>query len=454
MKKFNLLWIIAILLIPYVFADTTHRLNDTQVIGDAAVNSGSLNQNFGATTTMSVSSFSGGRKRSYVRYNTSLGLVLPADCLVVSAVWSVNFETIQAARDVNIHEGNFSFGQGSLNNGNAAGQNYSTNITQNNQPCGPEATLDRVLCNTTAAATKSPTTGFNDFNITPIFNKHVNGLSNDSVSFVVTATGADADADLVMTSKEGATQANRHYLTISCGIAPVQSPPPDTTPPSITYYNLTSSDNGCENWNTDKKNSCITSSVTPTVQFNTSEDAFCAIAGSSSSTSLDKNYTDMGSSRNCTGAAAGEDSTNHLCTLTNQDELVYEASYLFISCKDRSNNSNLTSTSRALSINITNLDNTAKNSIELGIQNSLKIPYTIYTDQRVYARNSANSQSTGKFDKVVKRLNKIWAFNRIGVSDSRINMFNITPLLYTLEFANKTSAYTENQTSLLINATK
>jgi hypothetical protein len=140
--------------------------------------------------------------------------------------------------------------------------------------------------------------------------------------------------------------------------------------------------------------------------------------------------------------------------LTTQDELINETSYLFISCKDLTENQNRTSTSGPLRVNITDLEQTARNAIEVGIANSLLGGYSTYTDQKIYARNSANNQSVGSFDKVAKKLNKIWAFNRIGISDSHVNMFNLTPVLYTLEFANTTSARITNLTELLINATK
>ncbi|MBI3035444.1 hypothetical protein HYY71_03905 [Candidatus Woesearchaeota archaeon] len=227
----------------------------------------------------------------------------------------------------------------------------------------------------------------------------------------------------------------------------------DTTPPSITYFNLTNG-NGCDVWNTDKNIACNTTMGTPTVQFNTNEDAWCAIIGNSSST-LGKNYTEMGSSKSCTGAQAGEGTASHLCTLRSEDELIFESSYIYISCKDASDNQNISgiSTSGPLNVSVTAEAN-ARDSIEQGIRNALLSSYTTYTDQRIYARNSANTQATGKFDKVVKKLGKIWAFNRIGHSESHVNMFNITPVLYTLEFSNRTTAYIENQTTLLINATK
>ncbi|MBI2541637.1 hypothetical protein HYV80_02935 [Candidatus Woesearchaeota archaeon] len=228
----------------------------------------------------------------------------------------------------------------------------------------------------------------------------------------------------------------------------------DTTPPEITYYNLTSSDNGCENWNTNKNTACSTSSVTPTVQFNTSENAWCAVAGSSSSISLNLNYTDMGSSRNCTGDASGEGTREHFCTLTNQDELVYDTSYLFISCKNSGNNQNATSTSSALKLSITGLEAAGRTSIGLGIQNALLSGYINYTDLQIYARNLSNDQVRGTFDRAAKKGSKMWAFNRIGVSDSYVNMFNLTPVLYTLELANKTSSNITLQVEQLINATK
>ena len=227
----------------------------------------------------------------------------------------------------------------------------------------------------------------------------------------------------------------------------------DITPPEITYFNLTN-DNVCENWNTDKNNACITSAATPTVQFNTSESAWCRIAGSTSPTALNLNYTDMGESRNCTGAGAGEGDVYHRCILINPDTLVYDKSYIFISCRDSQGNQNKSSTSGALAVNVTGLEAAARSSINLGIQNSLLNSYSIYTDQRVYARNSANTQQVSVFDKVVKKLSKIWAFNYIGISDVSANMLNITPVFYNFEFSNKTSVYIENQTAFLINSTK
>lgn len=220
---------------------------------------------------------------------------------------------------------------------------------------------------------------------------------------------------------------------------------PDTTPPSITNYSNQGS--SCTNWNLNPPTPCTTSDTTPTLYFNTSEAAYCAIAASS------WNYTQMGGSRNCT---SGEGTTEHACDLRPEDELVYEDSTVYLSCKDSSGNMNKSgeSTSGPLSLTLTGLEAARRNSIGLGIQNALLSGYTNYTDLQIYARNLSNSQVKGTFDRAAKKGTKLWAFNGIGVSDSHVNMFNLTPVLYTLELANKTSSNITLEVEKLINLTK
>lgn len=218
-------------------------------------------------------------------------------------------------------------------------------------------------------------------------------------------------------------------------------------PPEITFYNMTSEGGeGCTNWNTDKSNACTTSDTTPTVSINTNKKAYCRIGVS------DLNYTDMGSSRNCSGGGT----KSLTCTLTEQDILTQETSYVYIGCQNQFGGENSTSTSRALKVSLSNADTESpgRNAIVSGIQNALISGYTIYTDQKVYARNSANNQSVGVFDKVVKWMNKIWAFNYITGNQSYVNMFNITPVLYTLEMTNQTSIQINTTVYQLIMDTK
>jgi len=226
---------------------------------------------------------------------------------------------------------------------------------------------------------------------------------------------------------------------------------PDTTPPEINAnsYNMTSEGGeGCINWRTNKSNPCPTGDTTPTVEFTTNEAAWCAIGTQNINFG---DYNNLGVDRNCT---IGQGATSHTCTLINQDELVYDTSYLYIGCEDTNKNQNLTSTSSALRLSITGLESAGRNSIGIGIQNALLSGYTNYTDLQIYARNLSNAQVRGTFDRAAKKGTKLWAFNRIGVSDSHVNMFNLTPVLYTLELTNKTSANITLQVEQLINATK
>ncbi len=217
----------------------------------------------------------------------------------------------------------------------------------------------------------------------------------------------------------------------------------DTTPPSITGYS--SQGSSCTNWNTNPSNPCSTADTTPTLYFNTTESAFCAIGRTN------VNYTNMGSSRNCT---SGEGTTEHACTLTGQDELVYEDSNVSLGCKDASGNENRTSTSGGLSLTITGLEAAGDASLGLGVQNALLSGYTNYTSQQVYARHFNGAQDSGRFDWVAKKGSKAWAFNYVTKGEQHVGMFNITPSLYVLEINNVTSANITKYVELVINATK
>ena len=127
---------------------------------------------------------------------------------------------------------------------------------------------------------------------------------------------------------------------------------------------------------------------------------------------------------------------------------------IYISCKNTDGSQNRTSTSGALKITIQNDENLKRDSIAAGVQSALSSGYAIYTDQRIYARNSANSQAIGAFDKVVKWMNKIWAFNTLNGADAATNMFNITPVLYILDLNDTNSSQVESNVRQFILNTK
>jgi len=134
------------------------------------------------------------------------------------------------------------------------------------------------------------------------------------------------------------------------------APLPDTTPPEITFYNMTSEgDEGCTVWNENKQNPCNTTDPTPTIKLtvNLSESSYCAIS------TFDFNYTNMTTedpATNCTGlpAAPGDIIT---CTLPDSKAFTSPGLYnISIGCKDDpEGNENLTSTSGRLLLNITDV---------------------------------------------------------------------------------------------------
>ena len=73
-----------------------------------------------------------------------------------------------------------------------------------------------------------------------------------------------------------------------------------------------------------------------------------------------------------------------MCTLS-ADELVYDTSYLFISCKDSLGNMNGSSTSGHLKVSVTGLESTGRAAIGAGVQNALLANYTNYTTFVNYA---------------------------------------------------------------------
>jgi len=222
----------------------------------------------------------------------------------------------------------------------------------------------------------------------------------------------------------------------------------DETPPHILSYNLTSDGGlGCTTWDTSKSTACTTSDTTPTVKITTDETALCRIGLE------DENYSDM----NASGECAGNSTTSLTCTLSVQDEIFTETDSLYIGCKDSPrNNENLSSTSGALAVSIlsSDLESQGRGAITGGVTRALSGGYTIYTDQKIYARNSADSQSVTLFDKVVTWMNKVWAFNVLTGNETFGSMFNISPVFYVLEFNGATSQELNDSVYQLITDTK
>ncbi len=229
------------------------------------------------------------------------------------------------------------------------------------------------------------------------------------------------------------------------GISGIPQAPENNGPSQITHYNLTSEGGeGCTVWNTNKNTPCVTSDTTPTIPIKLDVAAACRIGVT------DSNYTAMGGSRNCTGGTSG----SLTCTLTSQDELTVQNSKVFIACDNGFQNSSSTSGGLAVTILSTDLETRGRAGIESGIASALDGGYTLFTDKPVYVRNTADNQSFGVYDKVVKWMNKIWAFNVITGNDTFIFAVNITPTFFNLEMANMTQGDINLTVFEVIEATK
>jgi hypothetical protein len=219
----------------------------------------------------------------------------------------------------------------------------------------------------------------------------------------------------------------------------------DSTPPEILSYNLSTPSGDCTNWNTDKSNPCSTGDTTPTVMITTDDDAFCAIGLEDKNFSY---YDGLPDNRSCENGGT----KSLICTLRAPDELFYEDSTIYIGCRNTDDYENSTSTSGALSLQITGLESGTDAAIGVGVQNALLSGYTNYTNQQIYARKLDGTQDTGTFDWVAKKGTKVWAFNHITKGEQYVGLFNLTPVLYVLEMANNTNSTIISTVEAFINS--
>ena len=409
-------WIIAFL---FVFSLVNAAIvllqkpND-EIIGDAELVQSSPDRNFAARPSLQSVDNSVSGMRSVIMFNINNSYLPTGINSIDEAYLYLKEDGTSDGAVLSIYEINDTWNEG--------------DITWNFEPCGGSFSYDSK-CNLTRAdyALVNILNTWYKFNVTSIVRKaYFDGKRNVSMLFKTPENGRSKQG--VFFSKDSAILSNYPLLNITYTLATL-----DATPPEIIYFNMTD-EKGCENWNFNKSNSCAISSVLPTIKFTTSEPAFCSVAGGSSPNNLDKNYDVMGISRNCKEPDSG--AINHVCKLAQQDELVYDYSYIFISCKDINNNQNAKSTSGPLKVLVKGLENAGRLSIDKGIQNAALSNYSLFQDLQIYARDVNNAQVRGRFDRAVKKDNKMWAFNFIGSSDSNVNMFNLSPVLYTIEFSN------------------
>ena len=102
-------------------------------------------------------------------------------------------------------------------------------------------------------------------------------------------------------------------------------------------WNMTS-DGGCTSWQSDKSTYCETTDGTPTVTFDTLGNVNCSISTT--------DYSEYTVSRKC----GTTDGTEHICTVVNDDKLVFAEQNLYVQCENEVGDSSL---SGSLAINMT-----------------------------------------------------------------------------------------------------
>jgi hypothetical protein len=186
-----------------------------------------------------------------------------------------------------------------------------------------------------------------------------------------------------------------------------------------------------------------TSDTTPTFKFQTDSNANCRIGVT------DGNYSSLGSARNCT---SGDGTTSHTCTLKAGDALPLGDGYVYIACQNAATLAESTASSSG-GLLIQGVAVTDGDAIDYGIQNSAVWPgATVYSNQQVYLRNLSNGQVLATVDRVVVYGNQRWLINFDNTTT--LGLFNITPVVYSLEMANITLTTIETRVATLINTTK
>jgi hypothetical protein len=186
-----------------------------------------------------------------------------------------------------------------------------------------------------------------------------------------------------------------------------------------------------------------TDDTTPTFEFITGGFIACRISD------MNINYTTMGSSRNCD---SGDSRFNHTCTLIAQDALVDYNASVYIGCS----NIESANASTAFPMLISSLETpNSTEAIQQGIENSvIGQGATVYTNQKVYLRALNGSNVAATVAKVAVYGNQRWLFNYVNATGTTLGLFNLTPVVYSLDMKNISVKAIRGNVTALINSTK
>lgn len=402
-------------------AQTTIMLGENNVTDDTYVDESQSTTNFGSSQAFYVEDYSGTDDyRAYMIIDvTSLPEGITA-LQVVSATYNGYVYANDGNQNLEVFVHNVYDVFWDLTS------DPESNMDWSNQVCGTNFD-DSADCDLTAMDNQTwKPASWVQMDVTEAV-RHAVSQGNNNVSLAFKSAETVQSKYASIASKEHS--GPRHFINVTYDLSIVS----DGVTINDSTYNVSSSDPDCIEWRTSTTTSCTSSDTTPTVKFETDKAAWCAISGE------DKNFTDInaigGDSRNCTG---GQGTTSHSCTLTAQDELTAEISNIYIGCQNFNGEQNVSSTSGPLKMSVFSsaLEAVQEAALDNAIARALAGEvYTSYSDQKLYGRDSSNNQFVLLFDRVVKWMNKIWAFNVLTGNESRASdIFNISPAMYVREF--------------------
>jgi hypothetical protein len=149
---------------------------------------------------------------------------------------------------------------------------------------------------------------------------------------------------------------------------------------------------------------------------------------------------------------SGDGFTLHICTLTSPDALPPESGVMYIACKNAIDG---TEGPRSTSgpLQIIGMAATPQAAIDFGIHQSVVWPgATVYQNQQVYLRDTTHQPLLTTVDRVVVYGNQRWLINYN--NNTLLGLFNISPVVYSLELANMSILQVEANVTSYLNSTK
>jgi len=211
--KTNYTWLKDAVYPVYIDPTITLQEADTENLEDAYVGNAYPDDNSGVSTSLTTDSRSSYLQRSYLKFNL---LSLPS-VFSLNASLSLYHYIDQGTDNISIHHvyvNDWNEGSGGSGIGDdCSGQNYRTNITWNNQPCG--INFDNAsACNLTEENKISiSSVGWHNWSISNMV-KNATTSNFKNISFVIKSTSETTDIHQEFTSKEGSS-SSRPKLTIT-----------------------------------------------------------------------------------------------------------------------------------------------------------------------------------------------------------------------------------------------